>query len=345
MEELTLKDAQRRKVKVALLSVLSNTALVILKIIVGLMIGSVSILSEAIHSGVDLLAAVIALFSVKTSSIPPDKNHPFGHGKIENISGTIEALLIFLAAGWIIFEAVKKLMQPTPLETLGWGVGVMLMSCLVNLAVSQRLFKVGKETDSVALEADAWHLRTDVYTSAGVMVSLALIGGGELLFPDYPLTWLDPVAAMAVALLIVKAAYELTVKSGRDLMDAGLPAEEESLVGGIIRQYQSDIHGFHDLRTRKAGGFRFVEFHMKVNPQMTVEASHRITDEISARIERQFPRTRVTIHTEPCDGNCVGKCLEGCFVQPRGADPRADLRTLNSPNGTGQASLQRPFRP
>jgi len=325
MEERISKDARRRKVKVALLSVLSNTALVILKIIVGSMIGSVSILSEAIHSGVDLLAAVIALFSVKTSSIPPDKNHPFGHGKIENISGTIEALLIFLAAGWIIFEAVKKLMRPTPLETLGWGVGVMLMSCLVNLAVSQRLFKVGKETDSVALEADAWHLRTDVYTSAGVMVSLALIGVGKLIFPDYPLNWLDPVAAMAVALLIIKAAYELTVKSGRDLMDAGLPAEEESLVGGIIRQYQSDIHGFHDLRTRKAGGFRFVEFHMKVNPQMTVDASHRITDEISACIEQQFPRTRVTIHTEPCDGNCVGKCLEGCFLQPRGADLRADL--------------------
>lgn len=325
MEELIVKDVQRRKVRVALLSVLSNTTLVILKVIVGLMIGSVSILSEAIHSGVDLLAAVIALFSVKTSSLPPDKNHPFGHGKIENISGTIEALLIFLAAGWIIFEAIKKLMQPTPLETLGWGVGVMLVSCLVNLAVSQRLFKVGKETDSVALEADAWHLRTDVYTSAGVMGSLALIGVGELFFPEYPLNWLDPVAAIAVALLIIKAAYELTVKSGRDLLDAGLPAEEESLVGGIIRHYQSDVHGFHDLRTRKAGGFRFVEFHMKVNPQMTVEESHRITDAITARIEAKFPRTRVTIHTEPCDGNCVGKCLEGCFVQPIGVDLRADL--------------------
>lgn len=318
MEERILIDAQRRKVSVALLSVLSNTVLVILKVMVGLTIGSVSILSEAIHSGVDLLAAVIALFSVKTSSIPPDKNHPFGHGKIENISGTIEALLIFLAAGWIIFEAIKKLMQPTPLETLGWGVGVMLVSCLANIAVSERLFKVGKETDSVALEADAWHLRTDVYTSAGVMGSLAVIWIGKLLFPDYSLDWLDPLAAMAVALLIIKAAYDLTVKSGRDLLDAGLPTEEEVQVGGIIRQYQSDIHGFHNLRTRKAGGFRFVEFHMKVKPQMTVEESHRITDAIADRIELQFPRTRVTIHAEPCDGNCVGKCLEGCFLQSKG---------------------------
>jgi cation diffusion facilitator family transporter len=201
----------------------------------------------------------------------------------------------------------------------------MLMSCLVNLAVSQRLFTVGKETDSVALEADAWHLRTDVYTSAGVMGSLALIGVGELLFPDYPLSWLDPVAAMAVALLIIKAAYELTVKSGRDLLDAGLPSEEEVQVDEIIRHHQSDIHGFHDLRTRKAGGFRFVEFHMKVNPQMTVEESHHITDAITAPIEAKFPRTRVTIHAEPCDGNCVGKCLEGCFLQPKGAHLRVDL--------------------
>jgi cation diffusion facilitator family transporter len=178
---------------------------------------------------------------------------------------------------------------------------------------------------TAALEADAWHLRTDVYTSAGVMGSLAVIWVGKLLFPDYSLNCLDPVAAMAVALLIIKAAYDLTVKSGRDLMDAGLPTEEEVQVGGIIRQHQSDTHGFHDLRTRKAGGFRFVEFHMKVNPQMTVEESHRITDAIAARIEVQFPRTRVTIHAEPCDGNCVGKCLEGLFLQSKGADLRVDL--------------------
>jgi hypothetical protein len=133
------------------------------------------------------------------------------------------------------------------------------------------------------------------------------------------------VAAMAVALLIIKAAYELTVKSGRDLMDAGLPTEEEVQVGGIIRQHQSDIHGFHDLRTRRAGGFRFVGFHMKVNPQMTVEESHRITDAIAARIELQFPRTRVTIHAEPCDGNWVGKCLEGRSLQTKVADLRVEL--------------------
>ena len=167
--------SERRKLRVALLSVVSNITLVLLKLVTGLASGSVSILSEAVHSGSDLLASLIAFFSVKTASQPADSKHPFGHGKIENISGTVEALLIFLAAAWIIWEAIDKLVHPQPIETLGWGIGVMLASTLVNIAVSEMLFTVGRETDSVALEADAWHLRTDVYTSAGVMVSLALI--------------------------------------------------------------------------------------------------------------------------------------------------------------------------
>ena len=133
------------------------------------MIGSVSVISEAIHSGVDLLAAVIALFAVRKSAKPADEDHPFGHDKVENISGTVEALLIFLAAGWIIFEAVKKLIDPEPLDEAGWGVAVMLLSVAANIIVSKKLFSVGEETDSVALKADAWHLATDVYTSLGVM--------------------------------------------------------------------------------------------------------------------------------------------------------------------------------
>ena len=156
----------KRKSSVALLSVASNTILVLLKLTVGIIIGSVSVISEAIHSSVDLLAAMIALFAVRTSGKPADAEHPFGHGKVENMSGTVEALLIFLAAGWIIFEAVKKLKNPEPLEEVGWGVAVMIVASAANILVSRALFKVGKETDSVALQADAWHLRTDVYTSA-----------------------------------------------------------------------------------------------------------------------------------------------------------------------------------
>src|SRR5512136_12039 len=184
-----IMETDQRKRRVALLSVISNTTLVVLKLAVGLAISSVSVISEAIHSGVDLIAAAIAYYSVRTSGIPADREHPFGHGKIENVSGTVEAVLIFLAAGWIIFEAVKKLLHPRPMEEAGWGIAVMLVSSAANLAVSQRLFKVGRETDSVALQADAWHLRTDVYTSAGVMLGLVAIWIGDLLIPGLNLQW------------------------------------------------------------------------------------------------------------------------------------------------------------
>lgn len=307
-------DAQSRKVRVAALSVISNTTLVVMKLIAGLLIGSVSILSEAIHSGVDLIASIIALFSVKTSSLPPDKRHPFGHGKIENISGTIEALLIFLAAGWIIFEAFQKLLKPEPLQALEWGVGVMMVSVVANYLVSRMLFKVAKETDSVALEADAWHLRTDVYTSVGVMVSLALIWSGQAFFQEVDLHWLDPVSAIAVAALIIKAAYDLTIRSSKDLLDTTLPPEEEEWIHQRILQHRPVICGFHQLRTRKSGHFRFVEFHLKVDPEMSVQISHAITEDLSLGIEKHFPSTSVMIHIEPCDGDCEGNCLKGCLL-------------------------------
>ncbi|MBP8981054.1 MAG: cation transporter [Syntrophobacterales bacterium] len=307
-------DSQNRKERVALLSVASNAMLVIGKLVVGLLIGSVSIISEAIHSGVDLLAAGIALFSVKTANIPADSKHPFGHGKIENISGTVEALLIFIAAVWIIVEAVKKLAQPEPIAYLGWGVGVMLVSAAVNLGVSKMLFKVGREEDSIALQADAWHLRTDVYTSAGVMAGLALIWIAEGLFPGRDFYWLDPVVALGVALLIMKAAYDLTTQAAKDLLDVHLPRVEVEWIRQAIHDRGSVVHGFHDLRTRKAGHFRFVEFHLKVEPQMTVLESHAIAKELSRRIKEQFPHTTVTIHIEPCDGECLEKCVAGCLL-------------------------------
>lgn len=307
-------DFQKRKLNVAKISVASNTALVAMKISVGLMIGSVSILSEAIHSGIDLLASLIATYSISKSGIPADTKHPFGHGKVENISGTIEALLIFLAAIWIIYEAIKKLFQPDPIGYVSWGIAVMFISAVVNIIVSKMLFKVAKETDSIALEADAWHLRTDVYTSAGVMASLAIILIGRQISPDTNTNWLDPVAAICVAMLILGAAYRLTLQSIRDLLDVKLPADEETWIRNIIMTHHPVIHGFHQLRTRKAGNMRFVDFHIKVDPFMSVEDSHRITDELSGSIEEHFPHTSVTVHTEPCNGNCVGNCLDGCLL-------------------------------
>jgi cation diffusion facilitator family transporter len=313
-------DLQQKKERVAMLSVASNSFLVVFKVIVGVAIGSVSIISEAIHSGVDLLAAMIAMFSVKTSSVPADDHHPFGHGKIENISGFVEALLIFLAAFWIIFEALKKLMSAQAIEHAGWGVGVMLFSSVVNLIVSQKLFKVGREADSIALQADAWHLRTDVYTSAGVMIGLGIIWMGHEFFAAHNINWIDPVAAILVAALIMHAAYELTVHSLKDLIDVKLPPAEENFIREMITNNKR-ICGFHQLRTRKAGHVRFIEFHIKVDSQMSVLESHSITKILKQDIRKKFAECVITIHIEPCDGECTEACEAGCLL-PEGKKPK-----------------------
>lgn len=315
-----MTNIQQKKERVAMLSVASNSFLVLFKVIVGFLIGSVSIMSEAIHSGVDLLAAIIAMFSVKTSSVPADSDHPFGHGKIENISGFVEALLIFIAAFWIIWEALKKLISSPAIEHAGWGVGVMLFSAVMNFIVSQKLFQVGKEADSIALQADAWHLRTDVYTSAGVMAGLGIIWIGHEFFSAHNINWIDPVAAICVAVLILHAAFKLTVNSMRDLMDVQLPPEEEGYVRNIISR-ETVIYGFHQLRTRKAGHIRFVEFHIKVNPQMSVHDSHSITRTLKKNIRDKFPESTITIHIEPCDGECSDICVAGCLL-PEDKRPR-----------------------
>jgi len=299
-----------KKASVALLSVASNSTLVLLKLAVGIMIGSVSILSEAIHSGVDLLAAVIAFLAVRTSGKPADQDHPFGHGKVENISGVVEALLIFLAAGWIIFEAVEKLRSSVPLEHAGLGAAIMLVSAAVNVLVSERLFKTARETDSVALQADAWHLRTDVYTSVGVMAGLGAIWLGSLFLPGTDLAWVDPVVAIGVALLIIKAAYQLIIESAQDLLDVSLPPDEEEDIRKHITVFAPTIRGFHRLRTRKSGSYRFVEFHVRVDAALSVDESHRISDMITCAIKQHYPGTTVTIHIEPC--NCALAKIESC---------------------------------
>jgi len=307
-------DREQRKKRIALLSVFSNAALVALKLTVGLAIGAVSVLSEAIHSAVDLVASGIAWYSVRTSGIPADREHPYGHGKIENVSGTVEALLIFLAAAWIVYEAVGKIIRPEPLELASWGAVVMFLSAVVNTAVSRKLFAVGKETDSVALIADGWHLRTDVYTSAGVMAGLGAIWAASHVAPGVDLNWVDPAAALGVAALIVRAAWDLTRQSARDLLDARLPGDEVAWIEALILERKPVVKGYHQLRTRKSGHFRFVEVHLKVDAGMTVEDSHRITQELARAIRERFPGASVTTHIEPCNGACGERCREGCLL-------------------------------
>lgn len=312
---------QRRKTAVATLSIVSNTVLVILKLVVGLSIGAVSIISEALHSAVDLIAAIIAFLAVRVSGREADEDHPFGHGKYENISGAVEALLIFVAAAWIIYEAVHKLMKPAPLEAVDWGMIVMFISAVANTLVSTRLFKVARETDSLALSADAWHLRTDVYTSVGVMLGLALIWVGKRLWPAVDLDWVDPVAAILVAGLIIKAAWDLTAESVRGLLDTGLDQEDLDRIHQLMVDLKPRVCGYHHLHTRKGGATRFIEMHLIVEPDLSVSEAHALTDEIGDRLRAEFSEAHIIIHPEPCEAKCKSHCRAGCLAPERQAPP------------------------
>lgn len=291
-----MQENPNKKSKAARLSIWSNSFLIVLNTAVGLFSGSVSILSEAVHTLIDLLAAVMAYFSVKISEAPADEAHPYGHGKFENISAVVEALLIFVASGWIIYHAVNRLIEGSQdIDHMGLGLGfiVMVISALINLFVSRRLYKVAKETDSVALKADALHLSTHVYTSAGVGISLVVI---------YFTGWhfLDPVAAIVVASYILKEAFEILVEAFRPLTDNALPTEEVGIINKVIqKQINTSGMDFHMLRTRKAGSNREVDFHLEVPGNMTVSDSHDLCDNIEEELKGKLPNLKVTIHVEP----------------------------------------------
>ncbi len=286
-----------RKSRAALLSISSNITLIIMKVIVGVISGSVSIISEAIHSGMDLVAALIAFFSVRKSDAPPDERHPYGHDKIENVSGVIEAVLILIASGWIIIEAVKKLFNPSDIEGISLGFMVMLASAAVNWMVSGHLYRIAKEEDSVALAADALHLKADVLTSLGV--AAGLFGIWVASHFGYNLYYLDPVVAIGVAIFITKEAIEMLNHAFQPLVDHSLSEEELAITAQVIQQFRPQSDGFHDLRTRRAGRRRHIDFHLTLPRDMTVAESHTICDQIERGIEERLPHAVVLIHVEP----------------------------------------------
>ena len=286
------------KKRIAWLSVASNTALTVGKLIAGFATGSVSILSEAAHSAIDLIAAGIATFSVHVSDRPPDRTHQYGHEKIENVSGVIEGLLIFAAAVWIIYEAVDKLIHGVDLKYLGHGVAVMGVSAAVNLVVATLLKKSSIQNRSVALEADAAHLYADVYTSAGVFVGLAVITIGSR-FLEADLAWLDPIIAIGVAVLILATAYRITRKSFFPLLDSSASPAEIAKIEGVMKEFGDNGVDFHKLRTRRAGGSLYVDLHMGFKPGMSLEQGHDLSHTLTSQIEQALPGAKVLAHLEP----------------------------------------------
>jgi len=286
-----------RKSKAAGFSILSNACLILLKLVAGIFTGSVSLIAEAIHSLMDLAAAVVAFFSVRISDSPPDAKHPFGHGKAENISGIIEGLLIFIAAGLIINEAVHKIIQGVHLEMIEIGIAIMAVSIVTNFFISRYLMKVSRATDSLALEADATHLTTDIITMAGVLIGLVIVRVTGLYI-------LDPIVAILVAILIIKAAFDIIRKSFGGLMDTSLPESELEVIKSCLMEQNDTFVSLHKLRTRKAGSQRQIDLHLVFPRTESVEDAHNICDQLEENIEKNLNMVDVTIHIEPCELEC-----------------------------------------
>ncbi|MBM2831165.1 MAG: cation diffusion facilitator family transporter [Dehalococcoidia bacterium] len=252
---------------------------------------------------IDLFAALIAFFGVRIAGHPADEEHPFGHGKAENIAGMVEGVLIFLGAALIIYQAVGKMMTGVSIELVELGLAAMLISIVVNVLVARHLYRVARATDSLALEADADHLRADIYASVSVILGLAAIRLG-LLFGVEQLTILDPLVALGVAFLILRTAYRITRKSFGGLVDTRLPRSEEDRIIESITEHYRELVGFHALRTRKAGGERHIDLHLEMAKSVSLEEAHRICDHLEKDIEEKLSHTSVIIHCEPCHSEC-----------------------------------------
>ena len=287
-------DITKEKKFAAGLSITSNAVIIILKFIAGIISGSISIISEAIHSLSDCLASVLTFFAVMKSSEPADSDHPFGHGKYEDISGFIEGGLIIFAGLFIIYEAVKKLIfrGTTEVDTT-LGIAVMLFAVVANYIVSSILFKVAKKSNSISLFADGEHLRTDIYSSLGVMAGLVLIKITGIHI-------LDPIIAIIVAMLIFKAGFSISKETLNNLLDGSVPKSDIEAVEKIIENFKDKgVHGYKSLKGRNIGPEKQLDMTLLFPKQMTIEDCHKICDEIETEINKILGNCIISIHAEP----------------------------------------------
>jgi cation diffusion facilitator family transporter len=283
----------RTKSGAAALSIASNSLLIALKLAAGAITGSIAIITEAIHSLIDLVASVIAFISVRKADEPADVEHPYGHEKVENLAANIEGILILVGAAVIVYEATHRLVAGSQVEALGVGIAVMGFSVIANLVVSANLYRQARIHESPALEGDAAHLRTDAMTSAGVLVGLGLVEiTGVVAF--------DSITALLVAAAIVWAGIAIIRRSSGVLVDEALPdAEMDRIERAIATARTPEVAGYHKLRARRAGRRRHIDFHVQYRSGTTLERAHELAHEMRNSIEAEIPQAEVLIHAEP----------------------------------------------
>ena len=292
----------------AKLALVVVSGLIVLKVVVVVVTGSISITAQAVDSFLDLFAIVITIFAVGVAGTPADEKHPFGHGKVEGIAATVQAVLILTAGGLIVYSAIRRIMIGTTVELTEAGMGVMLVSIVASIFLSRHLLKVSQATDSIALEASARNIATDVYTATGVLMALVAIRFTGL-------TILDPIIALGVAFFILKTAYNVMRKSFGELVDVCLPQAEEDEIISCIREHSGQLAGFHEVRTRRAGSQRFIDLHLMLPKNTSVEDAHQMCDHLEQDIEIRLPNSNVTIHVEPCNTECDQCLVSTCSLR------------------------------
>jgi cation diffusion facilitator family transporter len=275
-----------------------------LKVAVGVVTGSISIWAQAVDSSLDIFAVVVTFLTVGFSAKPADKEHPFGHGKVEYVAAGVQTVLLFSAASIIIYSSILRIIRGEVIQLTEAGIGVMLVSMIASILLSRHLFRVARITGSVVLEANANNIRADVYSTAGVL-------GGLVVVRLTGLTIFDPILALAMSLLILRATYRVGQMAWGGLIDVRLPQVEEDEILSCLREHGGQLVGFHKIRTRKAGSQRYIDFHLIVPKDVSVEKAHQLCDQLEQEIEARLSYTSVTIHVEPCDGKC-----EQCSISP-----------------------------
>jgi cation diffusion facilitator family transporter len=284
------------KTGAAALSVASNSALILLKAIAGTVTGSVALLTEALHSATDLIASIVALFSVRAADVPADESHPYGHEKIEDMAAAIEGVLILVGSVVIAFEAVRHLIEGRGVERLGIGIAVLALSIAVNFFVSRTLSRRAQATGSPALAADAAHLSTDMLSSGGVLAALVVVAATGW-------DWLDPVVALVVAAVVAVAGIRILTRSSRVLVDETLPDPELDTIRDVVADFgeRGIVVGFHELRGRQAGARRHIDLHVQFRSGTSLEDAHRTAHMLQDAIRERLGSADVLIHLEPED--------------------------------------------
>lgn len=278
--------------KVSLLAVLANFVIMLLQVGIGLLAGSMAMVSDGIHTITDFMSSLIAAVTVKISARPADSSHPWGHGKFENLAALGQGILILASAGVIGWKAVQRLIEPQPLEIMEVGIAVTAASIVIQALVSWKVWRVGKETESPALIGVALHMLTDLGSSVSVLIGLAIVRFWGILIAD-------AVAALVVTALIASGGIKLVVSSCRDLVDSSLPKVERDTIEGIFSVHMPPLKGFHKVRTRRVGRFRYLEAHLVVDGALSVEQAHDLCDHLEEHLQETIPYSRSVLHVEP----------------------------------------------